>query len=428
MARKRLPLEWRIGLLLMLAASFFMSGFFDSLVIQVMGERQVSREIRIAVAVGLAGLLGMMALVSFFATVPRDYAARERPAFEWPLKIFLLLTPFWAVAGFINQWPVTYVMGDVFLLSLLPLTYFTLTRRPLTRPRYVFAWIYGLMLLLAIVSSCFVFWHNLVGMQKDKMSVDAALVPIFYTMLKASPTLFELALLPIFVLAAIITTKRSTWAGIIVFVAMALMLRPGMKRSLRLLLVVGAMGGIVIVVQDQKPEWIEHASGLLSYRWEETQEDFSSESGDLGSAAGGRMGEVFGVIDTIQERRNPIDWVTGLGLGAIVQARGGRERHHIHSTPATFLARTGLVGLVLWLSFAFLVLMYIIKYARRQHPEWYRVQLYLWLGLWVSMLIFSLKSQAFWGSAVGGIQLAFIYHVCRMSENLPRVAIDEPAA
>jgi len=41
------------------------------------------------------------------------------------------------------------------------------------------------------------------------------------------------------------------------------------------------------------------------------------------------------------------------------------------------------------------------------------VQLLFWTGLWISASLFSLKSLAFWGSLAGGIQLAYLAHLCR---------------
>src|SRR5690606_3439281 len=113
--------------------------------------------------------------------------------------------------------------------------------------------------------------------------------------------------------------------------------------------------------------------------------------------------------------------VPGLGLGAIVTARGGRTRHHIHSTWGAFFARTGLVGTLMWTWFAFGVLYYLAKRLRNGQPEWYRLQLTFWIGLQITALIFSIKSQAFWGSGIGAVQLAYMYHLGRTADVAERI-------
>lgn len=141
---------------------------------------------------------------------------------------------------------------------------------------------------------------------------------------------------------------------------------------------------------------------------------------DLAPEAGGRAGEVYGVFDTITARQNPLDWATGLGLGAIVQARGGRERHHVHSTPAAFLARTGLIGVFLWLSFSLIVWWQLLVYLLRTKDVWLRTQFGFWLGIWSIGLVFSLKSLAFWGAVPAAIQVAYFLHLFRVADALKR--------
>ncbi|MCC7392154.1 hypothetical protein IT571_07325 [Candidatus Sumerlaeota bacterium] len=398
----------------MLFAGVFVSGFFDTLIIQVLGKQEVDREVRMIIASVITIFLTMMTLATISSRPPRDYRQRERPFFEWPLKAIVAFTPMWFVAGIINEWPITYILGDVFLIIVMPLTYFILTRHPLHDPKRIFNWIYGIMIFMAVLSSALVVKHNLIDGYQHKMSVDAAVVPTLYIMLKSSPTWGEVLLIPFFILSAALTSKRSTWGAMIIALAMALVLRPGVKRWARVAFIGVAVGGIILIVADTRPEWIDHTQSLMANRLQETREDFTSERGDLGSASGGRMGEVFGVYDTYEMRENPVDWVTGLGLGAIVHARGGRTRHHVHSTPAAFLARTGVVGLALWVLFVLSVLVYLARHVKRVRTEWLRVQLYFAIAIWISGMVFSLKSQAFWGSVGGGFQLAYIYHVMRM--------------
>lgn len=413
-ASRRLPLEWKIGISLLITASILSSGLFDTVMIQVIGMREVDRQIRIMVALVLAAHLGLMMLTSFFQTVPSDYRRRPRPAFEIPLKLILMFLPVWAVAGLINRWPLTYVIGDIFLLAIMPLTYFALTRRPMNNPRQFFKFLYALMLILAVASCWLVIQHNIIDGNRHKMSVDAVVPPTFYIMLKSMPHPAELILIPIFIVCALLTSKRSTWASLALFICLALVLRPGLRRSFRLLLAGGVIALAGLILMDTHPQWVQHGVSLVSYRWEETKEDLTSERGEFGSMSGGRMSEALGVIDTIRSRRNPVDWVTGLGLGAMVQARGGRLRHHIHSTPMAFLARTGVPGLILWVLFMVLVFHFLWRSVRPGMPEWYRVQVLFWIGIWMTTMLFSLKSQMFWGSAAGGITLAYSYHVCRL--------------
>jgi hypothetical protein len=411
-----MPPEWKVAIAMLCFAGLFASGFFDTLYIQVLGKQEVDRAIRIAVAVIIALFLLVMGLAAYSRGVPREYRRRQRPFFEWPMKFLLYLTPLWLAVGIVNGWEITYVAGDLFLILVMPATYFILVRRPLHDPKQVFNWLYGMMLLMAILSSALVFYHNLISGYKHKMSVDAAVLPTLYIMLKSSPSVIELLMVPFFLIAAVLTTKRGTWAALIVMISFALLARPGVKRPLRIALILLMIGGIYFVVEDERPDWILHTQTLVGARIKETQEDLGGEKGDLSSSSGGRMGEIFGVYDTIVERRSPLDWVTGLGLGAVVQARGGRLRHHVHSTPATFLARTGIIGLTLWLISTFAVLFFLVRYWRRCQKEWFRVQLLFWMGLWMSGMILSIKAQAYWGSAIGGLQVAYIYHLCRASE------------
>lgn len=414
-------MEWLIGIGLLIFACIFISGFFDTLIIQVLRKREVDRDVRVMIAAVVSIFIFLMAAVAYTAKVPREYRKRKRPAYEWPLIAMVFLTPAWCAAGIINRWPLTYIAGDVFLLSVFPITYFTLVRRPMDNPRAVFRWLYGMMLFMAILSTVLVLYHNMIMGYKHKMSVDAALPPTFYVMLQSHPAWWELALIPMFIIAAVLTSKRSTWAGLALVFCLAILMRPGIRRGFRMFFVFVAIAALTLIIKDERPEWIDHTKNLLVTRWEETQQDISSEKGDLSATAGGRMSEVYGVYDTYMERRSPVDWMTGLGLGAVVKARGGRTRHHIHSTPATFLARTGIVGLALWVIFATLVFLHLLRHARRNLDEWNRVQVCFWLGIWISGMIFSLKSQAFWGSTVGGMQLAYMYHLCRLSESSKQV-------
>lgn len=410
-----LPIEWRIGISLLITASILSSGLFDTVMIQVLGFREVDRQIRIMVALVLAAHLGLMLLTSIFQPVPNEYKRRQRPAFEIPLKGFLLLLPVWALAGIINRWPITYVLGDIFLLAIMPLTYFALTRRPMDRPRQFFKWLYALMLVLAVASCWIVIQHNIIDGNRHKMSVDAVVPPTFYIMLKTFPHPAEILLIPFFIICALLTSKRSTWASLALFICLALVLRPGIRRSVRLLLATAAIALTVLILMDTHPQWVQQGVSLVSYRWEETKEDLTSDRGEFGKSSGGRMSEALGVVDTIRDRRNPVDWVTGLGLGAMVQARGGRLRHHVHSTPMAFLARTGVPGLLMWSAFMFLVLHFLWRSLHPRMTEWYRVQVLFWIGIWMTTMLFSLKSQMFWGSAAGGITLAYSYHVCRLA-------------
>ncbi|MCC6547494.1 hypothetical protein IT570_10040 [Candidatus Sumerlaeota bacterium] len=415
-ARPRASLrpEWRVGIGMLLFAGVFFSGFFDTLIIQVLGKQEVDREVRMIVAAVITVFLTLMTLCAVSSRPAREYRLRERPFFEWPLKAMIAFTPIWLVAGIINQWPITYVLGDVFLISVLPIAYFALVRHPLLHPKRVFNWIYGIMIFMALLSSVLVIYHNVLEGYRHKMSVDAAVIPTLYIMLKGSPTWAEVLLVPLFIISAVLTSKRSTWGAMVIVMAMALVLRPGVKRWFRVVMIAAVIGGVYLVVADEKPEWIDHTQTLLTNRLEETRYDLTNERGDLGKSSGGRMGEIFGVYDTYMMRDSPIDWVTGLGLGAIVHARGGRTRHHVHSTPAAFLARTGVIGLTLWLIFIFSVLAFILSHVRRARSEWLRVQAYFALAVWVSGMVFSIKSQAYWGSAGGGLQLAYIYHIVRM--------------
>lgn len=416
-AGARLPLEWRLGIALVCVAGLLMSGFFDTLMIQVLGFREVDRSIRIGVATLLTGLVAAIAMAAYGLPVPDDYRHRRRPPWEWPLTALLVLMPVWALVGAVNGWEVNYIAGDCFMLGIMPVTYFVLVRRPMDRPRAIFAWIYGIMLLMAVLSAAMVVQHNVIAGNRHKMSLDAALPPIFYIMLKASPSWAEIALLPVFLLASLVTSKRSTWLGIIIVMGMALVLRPGLRRPVRLAVVAAACVGIVALLWRVEPRWMEHSEDLLTRRWEETVVDLNGEKGsDLSATSGGRAGEIFGVLDTIAARQNPADWILGMGLGSEVQARGGRLRHHVHSTPAAFLARTGLLGLGLWLIFVATTLLELVRQAIRRNDEWHRVQLLFWIGMWASMAIFSLKSQAFWGSVMGGIQLAYLAHLRHSAE------------
>lgn len=424
----RLPLEWKLAVFLLVFSGLFMSGFFDSLIIQVLGFREVDRNIRIAIAAVLAGTVGLMAMAAVALPTSREYRTRKRPAFERTLMIFPLLTPVWVAVGVVNRWPETYIIGDIFLLNIMPLTYYVLTRRPLPQPMSFFRWLYAMMIVLAIVGCVMVFSHNLFGGRSHKLSVDAGLTPLFYILVKANPAPLELALVPIIVTAAILTSKRGTWAGLVFFIVLALILRPGTNRLARIFMALLVVAAGAWTLNEARPDLYGHAVTLLSARVAETREDISDEGGELAAEGGGRMSEILGVYDTIVQRRTPVDWTLGLGLGSIVQARGGRERHHVHSTPAAFLARTGFIGLGLWVVFNAQVVAFLWRHYRRPQREWYRGQLCLWLGLWLSMMLFSLKSQAFWGSALGGIQLAYMYHLCRASEaNAPVPARHAPS-
>lgn len=410
-----IPVEWKCGITIVLLASFLMSGFFDALMIQVLGFPEVDRQIRILIAGLFTGMAVLTAIAAY--SRPRVLTHREKPAWELPLIIILTLIPFWGLIGLINQWPITYVAGDVFMLGIMPAIYFTLTRRPLDNPRPVFSWLYGLMVFNAVIGAALVFYHNVYMGNMHKMSVDSAIPPLFYIILKQSPGFLEFLLVPFFIAAGVVTSKRSTWAGIIIAIVLAIALRPGMRRPVRVALIALILAGGVWVTLQLEPNLGQHSRDLIERRWQETLVDLSGEEGsDLNLESGGRAGEIVGVIDTITHRNIPVDWISGLGLGAIVEARGGRTRHHIHSTPAAFLARTGIAGLALWLTFALLVLSDLIKRAFRVQDEWERIQFLFWTGLWISMLIFSIKSQAFWGSVAGGVQLAYLYHLINYSD------------
>jgi hypothetical protein len=62
------------------------------------------------------------------------------------------------------------------------------------------------------------------------------------------------------------------------------------------------------------------------------------------------------------------------------------------------------------------VLVELFRRSLRPPSEWHRLQFYFWLGLWISATIFSLKSLSFWGSVLGGIQLAYLSHLCRHAD------------
>jgi hypothetical protein len=402
-----------VATLLIVAAAFLTTGIVDTFVIQVMGRQEVDRSFRIAVAGLLAGLVVLSAVAAWSRPVPAWYAALPPMPWRRWLVAIVVLAPLWLIVGFVNQWPPTYLVGDLFLVTILPLTYLALTRAPLEEPWLVFRWLYGSIYALAIVSTLLVVYHNVWQGSRDKMSLDAVVLPIFYTVLRDAPGWLELAMLPVFVLSALLTTKRSTWAGIIIVTVLALLLRPGLRRPVRLAGVAAGAALLVWVAAVHQPELVEHSRTSIERRWAETLVDLSGTGdSDLSPEQGGRAGEVFGVYDTIVARNNPVDWAWGLGLGAIIQARGGRERHHVHSTPAAFLARTGVIGLGLWLAFSFAVLATLYRHFRRSTlPPWYRTQFAFWLGVWAMGLFFSLKSQAFWGSVAGGVQLAYIHHL-----------------
>lgn len=414
-----LPWEWRWAIIIMLSAALLMSGFFDSLWIQVMRQGEVPRNIRIAIAIFFTVLLVFAAATAWTSRVPDWWKARSRAPWDWPLIGILLLAPVTFIVGFVNRWPATYLIGDLFLLTIMPITYFTMKRRPLSNPRLIFAWLYGLMIFSALISAGLVVYHNIVEGARDKMSLDAALAPIFYIMLKSKASPWEMILLPILIIASLMTTKRSTWAGIVMVFVIAMAMRPGIKRSIRLVLIAIGCVLLIWVAMEYRPDLVEHSQVSIERRWSETVHDLSGEAGsDLNPASGGRGGEVFGVFDTISARQNPLDWVTGLGLGAIVQARGGRERHHIHSTPAAFLARTGLVGLFFWASFSAIVWVSLLRYTFRTKEPWLRTQFAFWLGIWTLGLVFSVKSLAFWGSFPAAIQVAYFLHLMRVADVL----------
>ncbi|MCC5877632.1 MAG: hypothetical protein JJU11_15540 [Candidatus Sumerlaeia bacterium] len=414
---ERLPWEWKLAIVMMLSAALLMSGLFDSFWIQVMGQPEVPRELRKVIAGFFTLLLVIAGASAWTHRVPAWWRPRSKAPWDWALKAILWAAPAWFIIGVVNSWPMTYVLGDLFLLTILPITYFTMTRRPLANPKVVFGWLYGLMILTALLSVGLIVYHNILVGARDKMSIDSALGPIFYIMLKNRASPWEILLLPILVIASLLTTKRSTWAGIIMVFAVAMAMKPGIRRSFRIALTV--LGGVILVyiAMQYRPELVEHSHISIERRWAETVHDLSGREGsDLAPGGGGRAGEVFGVFDTINARQNPVDWVAGLGLGAIVQARGGRERHHVHSTPAAFLARTGSVGLVLWSAFSLIVWWQLLRYTLNTREKWLRTQFAFWLGIWSMGLVFSAKSLAFWGSVPAAIQVAYFLHLMRIAD------------
>lgn len=416
-----LPIEWKFAILMMISGALLMSGLFDTFWIQVMRWGEVPREVRAGIAVLFTLLLAGAAAFAWYIRPPAWWRRARRAPWDWTLKGFLILAPVFFIVGAVNRWPLTYLIGDLFLLTIFPLTYFTMVRRPLPDPRRVFSWIYGLMILVALVSAVLVVYHNLLSRAHDKMSLDAALGPIFYILLKNRPGPLELLLLPLLILASLLTTKRSTWAGILMVALLAFAFRPGVGRPLRLLFAGLSAAIIVHLFAAYQPDLVAHSFLSVERRWEETMEDLSRRPGsDLAPDAGGRAGEVYGVFDTIRTRQNPLDWATGLGLGAIVQARGGRERHHVHSTPAAFLVRTGVAGVFLWLSFSLIVWWQLAVYLLRTKDRWLRTQFAFWLGIWSIGLVFSLKSLAFWGAVPAAIQVAYFLHLFRVADAVER--------
>lgn len=423
---ERLPWEWKLAIVMMLSAALLMSGLFDSFWIQVLDKREVPRELRKVIAGFFTLLLVIAGATAWTTRVPDWWRLRSKAPWDWALKAILWLAPAWFVIGLVNEWPMTYVLGDLFLLTILPITYFTMTRRPLANPKMVFGWLYGLMILTALLSVGLIFYHNILVGARDKMSIDSALGPIFYIMLKQRASPWEILLLPILVIASLLTTKRSTWAGIIMVFAVAMAMKPGIRRSMRITLTIIGCIILIYIAMQYRPELVEHSHISIERRWAETLQDFSGEEGsDLAPAGGGRVGEVFGVFDTIGARQNPVDWVSGLGLGAIIQARGGRERHHVHSTPAAFLARTGSVGVFLWAAFSLLVWWHLLRYTLNTREKWLRTQFAFWLGIWSMGLVFSAKSLAFWGSVPAAIQVAYFLHLMRIADALRDKEMDE---
>lgn len=407
----RMPLEWKLAIGMLVVSTLLKSGFADTVRVQLLrlGSQRV-----IFVVIGV--ILGVgwyaTAFVGFLGGATH-IASRRLPeirAAEWSLKGILAIAPFGAAVGLVYGWPLTYVSGDLFLLTLLPITYFALVRRSVSNVRAVFRWLYIVALIFASLALLLTVKKNVIEGARLKLSFGGFMFPLLYILLKERAHLVELLLVPAFVIGAVLTTKRGVWAAVLIAVVYSAVAKPWFRGLWRVLLAIALAGCVILLVKAERPAYYESASYALSARWEETMVDVSiARGGDLDPTAGGRAAELAGVVRMIAAEGSLGNVLLGFGLGTIIKAPGGRTRHHIHSTPGAFLARTGLIGTLLWLTFSVSILLYLLRQLRRADNGWYRTQWLLWIGLWSFGLLSSLKSQGFWGES--GLLVAYVVHL-----------------
>ncbi|GAK57151.1 hypothetical protein U27_04116 [Candidatus Vecturithrix granuli] len=415
-----LPFEWKISVVL-LGVIILLFGMVPMLFLQLWG-----RELTRTVFVIMGGISGSLSVLIMFFAVSRPVRPSVSPGppllFEKAITWILLYTPISAIIGLIHEWPLTYIIGDIFLLSILPLIFLALTRHPLNKPEQVFQGIYGILLTLSLFSVFIVFQHNVVEQNYHKLSLNATIPVIFYLLLKSRLNWKDVLFLILFVLGTVLTSKRANWGALIFAIGYAAGMRPGLRIGIKLLLLIAGLWGIILIIQETYPAMYDQGTRLLERRWEETMYDIFEKGGEFDPNARGRAGELAGLLERFRNSPeiSPFDIIFGLGLGAMIRTSVGDLQHQIHATPAVFLARTGVIGLCLWLLFIMSFLSFLFRQIRSATDPWLKTQFLYWFGVFLFGFISSLTAQSFWGGMHEAVFIAYIWQLGRINASSHR--------
>jgi len=426
-SRERLPLEWKLLLFGLFTTGCYHAFFiFWPVITGAPVKFLKGRTAYVVIGVWSGTLLLAAALAAFmpgilrFVTGPRTRRLRLH---ESVLLTILLLVPLWALVGLVRRAPMTYLIGDAFRLAVMPLTYFILTHRIIHNPLRIFQWVYRIALVIGLAEVGLIFYSIVFSEVPNLLSVGSFGFPFAYILLKERRRWYEVLLVSIFVLAGVLTLKRTVWFNFLYITGYALVVRPRSRNLIFVGLVALVIYVLTSAIREDSPEVYDRASTFIGARWQHSREEFEGRAGEWDPASAGRMGELAGVVQHYREQGDPTASVVGFGLGRVYRMPAGSEKHHVHSTFGAFLLRTGPLGTVLFslfvISYSFFLLRSTWGSLRISQDHSAQTVLLLWTGIFATWVIGALHEVCFWGDIGTPMLMALAWHILRESKPGP---------
>jgi len=417
-----MPLEWKIFIVaIVFAAGFHVITNYLYIVIGVQIFPERGRLIFEFSGYVVGAIVCIGALAAFLpgatsrAIAQRSISGRRWHTYEYALFALVALTPVWALTGFLHAAPFRYLVGDTYRLMVFPLAYFILTVRPNPLPRKAFYFIIGMSVIMGLIESGVIFYAVVAKGGRNLLSFSSCFTFITYVLLKRKRHWWDILLVAVFVLAMVLSLKRTMWYTLVYIPTITLILRPQGRSLIFLGLSLLLVYVVLAYVRLGAPTLYHGTERVVQDRWRETMEDMREKTGELDLEGGGRLGELRGVVDLYRRSAGPVEYILGFGLGVFYPLPTGHRKHHVHSAYGAFLLRTGPLGLFLVLLFIGSFTFHLIRETWRRRnsrmmEEWELIWR-LFLIIMIPSLVFgAIHTTAFWGDISLPFAIAMLYH------------------
>lgn len=378
-----------------------------------------------AIVIGIPMLAYLMLQLFNYFLKKRGTLLSLRWALDRTMFLLLCLSIFSFFIGLIRGNNIILIIGDSFVLLMIPLLYVLIVNT--VRPEQLYSLLFFAAIAVLIFSGIVAFIsfrEVLLGENPLVFGTVRLLAPIAFFISAAfvypKPRKYIiLAIASVFLL--IVGLKRGPWAGFAFLIALLPFILPLQRFFVRLCRILPwllALVGIIVLFLVLTPVGQDFFESIERRFWHFFDYTLAGKHFDI---LEGRLIEAGGAIDSMgKEMAKPLDWLVGMGGGATypspfpVPRREGPfedsgQIHTIHFTPATIFFRTGFIGILIALVFMAIVFLTIWRILRlKNFGREYRVILtaaflYLFSSAVISIFTFSIFNDIFWGIFLGAV-------------------------